>query len=869
MVRQLSIFLILTISVLFSRAEIISKSAEPNWLYRTSPNFSKLPALKEISNGYYLDLVDRQVNIEKGEEYHHIIRHIVNESGVQNASEVSVSFDPAYQKILFHKIAVIRNGVLMNQLDISKIKVVQEETDANDFQYNGTKRAFITLSDIRKDDKIDFAYTLVGINPVFGKKFSDNYYFTTNVSVTNYYFTLISPKDRPLDIKYFNDANASKKYILGETRFYHWENPTLKVNESQKSVPVWFDNYPYFDVTEYKDWNEIINWGLTFFGNPPKKLSPALIAKIEDWKKIANGDTAIFIGLASNFVQDQIRYLGVEVGIYSHQPHDPSTIFDQRFGDCKDKAYLLTSILKYYGIRAYVALVNTVLREKVIAQLPGVFNFDHAIVAIDNDSSFQFVDATISYQRGISKNRFIPAYGYALVLKEGVKDFMKVNSGPIRKTTIHEKYYVKKKSKEPSLIKIETVYEGGSADENRANFAENSLSEIQKSYKEFYGRYYDSLELENELTFRDDSINNKFFTYESYNIQGIWQSDDKGNETMSLNAINFLNLLPDPTTAYKNAPLGISFPSDIDYKIELHMPKAWNFPHDDYSISNDAYEFSFVVENKDSLIILNYHFKTFKDYIDESSLVRYKDDYLKIQSRLSYTLTNFDNAINFKGKGVNEMADFSFSWLSLFCSIIVLAACFFIFRTFNKEQSINLEVIKTEQKIGGWLWVLGVGLIFTLIGNIVNIIFKGFYNSSYWKSVADVSGQDLRALICIDELLSFITLAFLVFIIYLFFKKRDIFPKMFIRYILTSFIGDIILGLSYSLYSLPASFSEKTSELGRALISITFYGIIWITYLLKSSRVKATFIKPYSVPNYLENLSMNQSRIEDDENLNS
>jgi hypothetical protein len=536
MVRKICFFVVLSLLVLFSNAENVSLAPEPDWLYKIAPNFSKTPSVKDISNGYFLDLLDRQINIEKSSEYIHITRHIVNESGVQNASEVSVSFDPSYQKVIFHKISVIRNGLVINQFDISKIKVVQEETDANDFQYNGTKRAFISLADIRKNDKIDFSYTLVGMNPVYGSKFSDNFYLTTTVSVTNYYFTIIAPKNRPLDIKYFNEATVAKKYILKETRYYHWDNPSLKLSETQKSVPSWFNNYPYFDATEYKDWKEVINWGLNLFDNYHIKLSAPVLSKINEWNTIAKGDTSVFIGLATSFVQDQIRYLGIETGLYTHQPHDPSTIFKQRFGDCKDKAFLLTSILQYNGVKAYVALVSTDLVEKIVEQSPGTFNFNHAIVAIEHGNSYQFIDATLSYQKGDIRNRFIPAYGSALVLKEGASEFSNVKAGPIRKTSIHETFNVKARSKGPSTLKVETIYEGGSADDNRANFSENSFVEMQKGYKEFYGKYYDSLELESELVFHDDSLNNKLITTESYNINSLWQIDDKKKETMNVYA---------------------------------------------------------------------------------------------------------------------------------------------------------------------------------------------------------------------------------------------------------------------------------------------------------------------------------------------
>src|SRR6195256_6731644 len=115
----------------FSNNKILV-NAEPAWVFKTNPDLTKTPATKSIRNGYYLELLDNQVNLINSTEYFHFIRHIVNESGVQNASEVSVSFSPEFQQVIFHKLIIVRNGELINELNASQIKVVQEETDASD-----------------------------------------------------------------------------------------------------------------------------------------------------------------------------------------------------------------------------------------------------------------------------------------------------------------------------------------------------------------------------------------------------------------------------------------------------------------------------------------------------------------------------------------------------------------------------------------------------------------------------------------------------------------------------------------------------------------------------------------------------------------
>ncbi len=97
-------------------------------------------------------------------------------------------------------------------------------------------------------------------------------------------------------------------------------------------------------LTEYKNWNEVVNWGLSINGYPNLK-SPLLDKKIKEFKEQAGNDQKKYIELATRFVQDEIRYMGIEMGIYSHRPNSPERVLKQRYGDCKDKSLLLVHLL--------------------------------------------------------------------------------------------------------------------------------------------------------------------------------------------------------------------------------------------------------------------------------------------------------------------------------------------------------------------------------------------------------------------------------------------------------------------------------------------------------------------------------------------
>ncbi len=83
----------------------------------------------------------------------------------------------------------------------------------------------------------------------------------------------------------------------------------------------------------------------------------------------------------AGFLQTDIRYVAIELGIGGHQPHPAADVFSRRYGDCKDKVTLLSAMLKEIGVESYYVIINTE-RGAVTASTPPNLQFNHAILAI-------------------------------------------------------------------------------------------------------------------------------------------------------------------------------------------------------------------------------------------------------------------------------------------------------------------------------------------------------------------------------------------------------------------------------------------------------------------------------------------------------
>lgn len=129
----------------------------------------------------------------------------------------------------------------------------------------------------------------------------------------------------------------------------------------------------------FSNWSQMGNWyrGITagrFDASPEIKQKVASLTA-SDPSRLSK------IRTLAQFVQSDIRYVAIELGIGGWQPHSASEVFTHRYGDCKDKATLLAAMLHEIGVESYYVPINT-NRGSVTPDTPANLGFNHVILAI-------------------------------------------------------------------------------------------------------------------------------------------------------------------------------------------------------------------------------------------------------------------------------------------------------------------------------------------------------------------------------------------------------------------------------------------------------------------------------------------------------
>jgi hypothetical protein len=178
------------------------------------------------------------------------------------------------------------------------------------------------------------------------------------------------------DIKPQQAGSNTWKWSLTETAGIHEEPLRLNHWSLSKRLEIAFfgDGAKGFSAS----WGAIGTWYKNL-SDPRRTSSPELRETAQRLAAGKSGFDAQVRAIAS-FAQRDIRYVEISIGIGGHQPHFASDVFRHKYGDCKDKAAMMATMLLELGYHSDMVLVDT-RRGFVNPKVPSIW-FDHAILAI-------------------------------------------------------------------------------------------------------------------------------------------------------------------------------------------------------------------------------------------------------------------------------------------------------------------------------------------------------------------------------------------------------------------------------------------------------------------------------------------------------
>ena len=210
---------------------------------------------------------------------------------------------------------------------------------------DGRMTASIVLDDLRVGDRVEWASSLVGDNPVFAGRYVDlEWTSSSRGPVGLAQLRLLAPAERNIRHR----APAAPGIEISESVSQGWRETLLR----RRAVPQFHPDpltppalylADQVEFSEFSGWAEVSAWADTLFAKAAQGLD--VLAPEAAAIRARASTPEDRLRLALDFVQQDIRYFGTEMGANSHQPAGADVVLRQRFGDCKDKTALLVNLL--------------------------------------------------------------------------------------------------------------------------------------------------------------------------------------------------------------------------------------------------------------------------------------------------------------------------------------------------------------------------------------------------------------------------------------------------------------------------------------------------------------------------------------------
>jgi tetratricopeptide (TPR) repeat protein len=261
--------------------------------------------------------------------------------------------------------------------------------------YTSTRVYTVRMPRLSAGDVVEIRYRLEDISAhnAFADYFGDVNYLQSRDPISRAEYILLTPKSRAL---YFNTPSIPVQKTVeekGDQRIFKFLATDVPGVEPEPNQPPYSEFLGHVHVSTYKSWEDVGRW---YWGLVKDQFN----ADAEVRRRVAEitkglTDERAKVKAIYDFVVQKTRYVALEFGIHGFKPYSCPQIFARGFGDCKDKATLIVTMLKEAGIPATIVIVRTGMKGLFEESPASLAPFDHAIAYVP--SLDLYLDGTAEY----------------------------------------------------------------------------------------------------------------------------------------------------------------------------------------------------------------------------------------------------------------------------------------------------------------------------------------------------------------------------------------------------------------------------------------------------------------------------------------
>jgi hypothetical protein len=297
--------------------------------------------------------------------------YVLNETGARSLRDIKFKFRPASEHLEIPYLRILKSDGDQIEVITGAVEHLERREAYTDYKSLSEEKT-IALPPLSPGDEVEYEVKNVFDSPSVPGQFWIEFWFQFAGAI-NEALAIDIPESRPVRV---GSRSWLKVRIIQvhRRRIFHYQ-ASLKLGLGTAST----DSIPDVALTSFVNWKQVGQW-YSDLEQSHRGPSPEIRVKANELTSSLNRDLDKVEALY-NYVAQQIKYSDLaSLDIGGYEPHSASDTLLNGFGDCKDKAMLLASLLEAVGMHASSVLISDHQDAKL--GLPSPLAFNHLITIL-------------------------------------------------------------------------------------------------------------------------------------------------------------------------------------------------------------------------------------------------------------------------------------------------------------------------------------------------------------------------------------------------------------------------------------------------------------------------------------------------------
>ncbi len=570
--------------------------------------------------GTTLPLHDRQIRVTAAgdERYEHTVLPLTAQQIAEPASQMSLSLDPRFQSLLIHALKLTRAAggtKVFSAVQIRELlKTQPAEADPHKSALNPQLQLSLRIPGAQPGDVLECEYTVQSLAARFPGVVAGHYaaQWPSGAELPLHWERLrvLWPPGRVLHYRLIQGAAGRTPQIRSGTGELDIQWRDLVPVAIEPDTPRWFTRQDLVQLSDFADWTDVAMqvaplYQPTTAGDPPPPGPAVTPAMILD---------------ALRLVQAKVHASPAGSGPFA--PADPGALLQRGFGDGRELARLLVSLLRGLGVDAQVALGDSHRGALLDASLPSPYILDSALVLVRA--------GTVSYW--LNPAAAAPATDLPTTDTADLRQVLLIGTGgkllPLpppppdsRWRSVLQQFDIRAGNTRSATLSVTTQFHGIWAQAARVNLLAQSQAQRQLTQIQGVAQDFPDASAVGDIQLEDLADRQMLQLTARFSIARPFGAGPDPHVTLFAESLaEAVEPRDEPT---RHQPLGLPWPLRLDEHIEAALPPDLKVPGGTTVVENPAFRYQREVRFSAGRLDITHSYLARSDHVDPADYPRF------------------------------------------------------------------------------------------------------------------------------------------------------------------------------------------------------------------------------------------------------